>query len=74
MPMYQLVFTDKSGRITLAEDQERADDQAALSFGRSLLQSRRYVDEVEIWNSCSLVAKATRSTWADPADDGSTLH
>ncbi|SEE26699.1 hypothetical protein SAMN05444161_5393 [Rhizobiales bacterium GAS191] len=74
MPMYQLIFTDSTGRITLAEDQERADDQAALSFGKSLLQSRRYVDEVEIWNGSSLVGKARRSTWADPVDDRSTLH
>ena len=74
MPIYQLIFTDRTGRITLAEDQERSDDQAALNVGKSLLQSRRYVDEVEIWNGCSLIGKARRASPAGPIEDGQRLH
>jgi len=72
--MYQLIFTDMTGRITLAEDQEDANDQTALSHGRDLLQARRYVDQVEVWNGCALVGKAQRSTSSEGGKKVAPIH
>ena len=49
MSMYQLIFTDRTGHIVLAEDHDCTEDQSALRYARSVLKGRRYLDQVEIW-------------------------
>jgi len=74
MSIYQLIFTDGTGHIVLAEDHECSEDQSALRHARALLKGRRFVDQVEIWDRTRLIGKTKRSTWADPIDAAATLH
>jgi hypothetical protein len=74
MSVYQLIFTDGTGHIILAEDHECAEDQSALRHARALLKGRRYLDQVEIWDRRRLIGKSRRSSWADPATVGATVH
>ena len=46
MSVYQLIFTDGTGHIILAEDHECAEDQSAMRHARALLNGRRYLDQV----------------------------
>jgi hypothetical protein len=74
MSLYQLIFTDGTGHIILAEDHECAEDQSAVRHARALLKGRRYVNEVEIWDKTRLIGKSRRSTWADASGANATLH
>jgi hypothetical protein len=74
MSLYQLIFTDRTGHIILAEDHECGEDQSALRHARALLKGRRYLDQVEIWDKSRLIGKSRRSTWADPLSESATLH
>jgi hypothetical protein len=74
MSMYQLIFTDRTGHIVLAEDHDCTEDQSALRYARSVLKGRRYLDQVEIWNSARLIGKTKRSTWADPIEAAPAVH
>jgi hypothetical protein len=74
MSLYQLIFTDGTGHIILAEDHECTEDQSALRHARALLRGRRYLDQVEIWDKSRLIGKSRRSTWSDPPDSRAVLH
>ena len=71
---YQLIFTDRTGHIILAEDHECNGDQSALRHARALLKTRRFVDQVEIWDKARLIAKTKRPTWSEPAETAATMH
>jgi hypothetical protein len=74
MSLYQLIFTDGTGHIILAEDHECSEDQSALRHARALLKGRRYVDQVEIWDKSRLIGKSRRPTWRDPAETAAIMH